>query len=167
MQSNDLCKWLIGVPRAIAWASLLALSLLSTACKQKAQPNLEAAADRMFSKKPECGRLLAHVEDLDFATDKQSTKPPPEPIAFYSPTLNTCVLRTRVVQFMPGNPKIKDVNLVDVDDVEDLLTGEELESHWFHMSVPEEAAEEAAFDNDLMKRYGAQPDQTSTRPHNP
>jgi hypothetical protein len=110
----------------------------------------------MFSKRLECGKLLVQIENVDLANNKQSTTPPPESLVFYSPTLNTCVLRTKLTLIAP-TAKTEGVNSMDV---EDLLTGEGLERHLFHMSVPGEATEEETFDRDLMERYGAQPDKT-------
>src|SRR5438128_2177027 len=83
--------------RAAILVLLCSIALAVPGCQRKDAPVATAAAgdlnsetDRLFQRKLECGKLLAHIEGSQFGPDIHAKRDilPMNPVVFYSPSLN-------------------------------------------------------------------------------
>ena len=102
-----------------------------------------------FSKKLKCADFLAKVENSLTGPQKNSEPGvyPMTPVAFYSKRNDTCLLVTRF-----GYGKGKEVRR-GFASVDDLLTGQNLETRFFDMRT--ESRELNEFPEAMMKKYDA------------
>jgi len=79
---------------------------------------------------------------------------PLNPVVFYSPSLNTCVLIYASIldgrMVVPPYSKFR----TEHASLEDLLTGQSIEDHDFDLNVPKEAEAAKNFEQNAIRQYG-------------
>ena len=120
--------------------------------------HLDSATDRLFQKKLECGKLLAHIEGSRFGPETHADKGifRENPVVFYSPSLNTCLYLDRFVLHGETVTSPKSKYNEEHASVEDLLTGRTLEEHHLNLDVQEEAAASRTFEAQVVSQYGTE-----------
>ncbi len=129
--------------------------LLSVGCQQPAKEPVVKAPndDQLFQRRVECGKFLTHIEGSvtgpDFTHHTKGVSPL-NPVVFYSPKLNTCLLISR--SLLSGKTDAAQKFTV-FSEVIDLLTGRTVEAHEFDLSNPEEKKASNDFEEDVLRRY--------------
>lgn len=125
----------------------------TTASRQATQ---QLSDQQLFERKLECGKLLSKVEGSFLGPELHPQKGilPLNPVVFYSPRLNTCVLINGTI--LKGRMVVPPYRAFNTEhaSLEDLLTGQTIESHEFDLTVPLEADVAKNFVQDAIKRYG-------------
>ena len=76
------------------------------------------------------------------------------PMVFYSPSLNTCVFVHSVgFEGRMVVPPYSAYNKKSID-LEDLLTGQTIESHEYDLDIPAQQSAANGFEQDALSRYG-------------
>jgi hypothetical protein len=141
--------------------SLCLVFCMLTACKphDSAPPPTTARMDdgQVFQRKVECGKFLAHVEGSLTGPDVHPQKGIANlnPIVFYSPRLNTCLLISRFIT--SGQTVVAPVRKYRVEyaSVEDLLTGRTVEGPTeFDLEVPQQRDASNKYEDQVLNQYG-------------
>lgn len=115
---------------------------------------------QVFERKLECGKLLNKVEGSLLGPEPHLQKgiTPTNPIVFYSPLWNTCMLV--IANVFEGRMVVPPYSHYRKEhaSVDDLLTGQTIEERDFDLNVPEQAEAARNFEEWAMKTYAPQPE---------
>lgn len=151
----------------LPWLCMICLNGCSMPSDRSIAQSESVTRDALFQKRLECGKLLANISgsSLDRTPLKQYLAEKSyeskvdgggqivdfNPVVFYSPTLNTCLFLQRhdlIGRTLATNEHYR----TETVELEDLLTGEDVQSADF--DVHENSHEADKFADDLLKKYG-------------